>query len=61
MLTVAGLVADYLQYLALAGRSGRTIGNYRQYLANFTGFADRNGAPASGSANNITRDLIAAY
>ena len=61
MLTVAGLVADYLQYLVLAGRSGRTIGNYRQYLSNFTGFADRNGAPASGSANNITRDLIAAY
>jgi site-specific recombinase XerC len=59
--TVRELVEDYFRHLALAGRSERTLRNYRQYLEDFIVFARGRGVAQDASANRVSRDLITDY
>lgn len=55
------VVASYLDQLALAGRSERTVDHYRRCLNDFTSFCERHGVPLDADAGRITRGLITAY
>jgi site-specific recombinase XerC len=59
--TIAELVGSYLDQLALAGRSERTLDHYRRCLGDFMSFGERHATPREASATKITRGLITAY
>lgn len=59
--TVAELMGSYLDQLALAGRSGRTVEHYRRCLEDFASFAERHKVLPDAAASKITRGLITAY
>lgn len=59
--TVGELATSYLDQLALAGRSGRTLDHYRRALADFMSYAERHTVPADAVATKITRGLITGY
>lgn len=59
--TVEELVASYLDQIALAGRSDRTLDHYRRCLDDFMAFSERHTIPPSASATKISRGLITGY
>ncbi|MBU6422511.1 MAG: tyrosine-type recombinase/integrase [Chloroflexi bacterium] len=59
--TLSELTASYLDQLALAGRSPRTIDHYRRGLDEFAAFAARHGVTDDGPATKITQGLITSY
>jgi integrase/recombinase XerD len=59
--TLGALTDDYFRHLALAGRSERTLRNYRQYLDDFVDFAGSHGVPRDATATRVSRQLITDY
>lgn len=58
---VGELIASYLDQLALAGRSGRTVEHYRRSLDDFLAYAERHTVERDSPATKITRGLITGY
>ncbi len=61
MLTLGQARDHYLQHLALAGRSPKTLAHYAAYLADFVAFGERHGCGPNAPADRLTRDVITAY
>lgn len=59
--TVSELVASFLDQLALAGRSERTVDHYRRSLDDFMAYGERHAAPPRAAPSKITRGLITGY
>jgi integrase/recombinase XerD len=59
--TVGELMASFLDQLALAGRSARTVEHYQRALDDFSEFVQGHGVPHDAPATKITRGLITAY
>lgn len=58
---ISALVTSYLDQVALAGRSLRTVDHYRRSLDDFLTFSDGRGIPPGSDATSITRAHITAY
>lgn len=60
--TVAQLAEGYLQHLALAGRSERTLAHYRRALEDMLGFClERHGIGPDAPAERLTKEVIGAH
>jgi site-specific recombinase XerD len=59
--TLGAVVTSFLDQVALAGRSDRTVDHYRRCLKDFTSFCKRHALPLDADADRITRGLITAY
>lgn len=55
------LVTSYLDQLALAGRSARTLDHYRRCLGDFMEYGARHTVPPDAPATKITRGLLTGY
>ena len=59
--SIAELANSYLDQLALAGRSERTVDHYRRGLDDFMAYAEAHSTPPDAAATKITRGLITGY
>jgi integrase/recombinase XerD len=60
-MTITELVTSYLDQVALAGRSLRTVDHYRRSLNDFMAFSADRGVAADADVTSITRGHITAY
>jgi integrase/recombinase XerD len=60
-LSIADLTTSYLDQLALAGRSARTVDHYRRALDDLIEYAGQHATPSTSPATKITRGLVTGY